>query len=35
MQAYIDYKAGKLEDRAYDEGALSAALASLPKIAAE
>jgi len=35
MQAYIDYRDGKLEDRAYDEAALSAALADLPKVAAE
>ena len=35
MQAYIDYKAGKLEDRAYDQAALDAALAGLPKVAAE
>jgi tryptophan synthase beta chain len=34
MQAYIDYFAGKLEDRAYDEKELSAALAGLPKVAA-
>src|SRR5216683_2945166 len=34
MQAYIDYKAGKLEDRAYDQAALDAALAGLPKVAA-
>ena len=34
MQAYIDYMAGKLEDRAYDEGKLNAALAELPKVAA-
>jgi tryptophan synthase beta chain len=33
MQAYIDYFAGKLEDRAYDEAALQAALAGLPKVA--
>ncbi len=35
MQAYIDYFAGKLEDRAYDEVALEKALAALPKVAAE
>jgi tryptophan synthase beta chain len=35
MQAYIDFKAGKLEDRAYDQSALDQALAALPKIAAE
>jgi len=34
MQAYIDYFAGKLEDRAYDDAALQAALAGLPKVAA-
>jgi tryptophan synthase beta chain len=34
MQAYADYFAGKLEDRDYDEGALQAALAALPKVAA-
>src|ERR1700680_2111973 len=34
MQAYIDYKAGKLEDHAYDQAALDAALARLPKAAA-
>ena len=33
MQAYIDYHAGKLEDRAYDEAALQAALAELPQVA--
>jgi tryptophan synthase beta chain len=33
MQAYIDYSAGKLEDRAYDEGELQRALAGLPKVA--
>jgi tryptophan synthase beta chain len=33
MQAYIDYFAGKLEDRAYDDVALQAALAGLPKVA--
>jgi len=35
MQAYIDYFAGKLEDSAYDETALQAAMADLPKVAAE
>ncbi len=35
MQAYIDYLAGKLEDSAYDENALRAAMADLPKVAAE
>ena len=34
MQAYIDYMAGTLEDRAYDQAALDAALADLPKVAA-
>jgi tryptophan synthase beta chain len=34
MQAYSDYFAGKLEDRAYDEAALQAALDELPKVAA-
>ena len=33
MQAYIDYFAGKLEDRAYDEGELAMALAGLPAVA--
>jgi tryptophan synthase beta chain len=33
MQAYIDYFAGKLEDRGYDDAALQAALADLPKVA--
>ena len=27
MQAYIDYQAGKLDDHAYDEAALAAAIA--------
>jgi tryptophan synthase beta chain len=35
MQAYMDYHAGKLEDRMYDQAALDASLSSLPKIAAE
>ncbi|MCB1376766.1 MAG: TrpB-like pyridoxal phosphate-dependent enzyme [Alphaproteobacteria bacterium] len=35
MQAYMDYMAGKLEDKMYDQSALDAALAGLPKIAAE
>jgi tryptophan synthase beta chain len=35
MQAYIDYFAGKLEDSAYDEKELKAAMADLPKVAAE
>ncbi len=35
MQAYIDYFAGKLEDSAYDEKELAAAMADLPKVAAE
>jgi tryptophan synthase beta chain len=34
MQAYIDYMAGTLEDRAYDQAALDAAMAELPKVAA-
>jgi len=34
MQAYIDYFAGKLEDRTYDDDALKAALADLPQVAA-
>jgi tryptophan synthase beta chain len=34
MQAYIDFQAGKLEDRPYDEAQLSAALAELPNVAA-
>lgn len=33
MQAYIDYFAGKLEDRSYDEGDLAMALAGLPAAA--
>ena len=33
MQAYIDYFAGKLKDRDYDEAALNAALAQLPEFA--
>jgi tryptophan synthase beta chain len=35
MQAYIDYLGGMLEDSAYDETALQAAMAELPKVAAE
>jgi tryptophan synthase beta chain len=35
MQAYIDYQAGKLDDRAYDEVELSAAFVQLPRVAAE
>jgi len=35
MQAYMDYFAGKLEDRDYDEAALQASLAELPVVAAE
>jgi len=35
MQAYIDYFAGKLEDRDFDPAELSKALAELPKVAAE
>ena len=34
MQAYIDYFANKLEDRAYDEAELQRSLAGLPKVAA-
>jgi tryptophan synthase beta chain len=35
MQAYMDYRSGKLADHAYDEAELRAALANLPKFAAE
>jgi hypothetical protein len=35
MQAYIDYIAGRLEDRAYDEIQLAAASADLPRVAAK
>jgi len=35
MQAYTEYLAGKLRDEDYDEAKLSAALAELPKVAAE
>ena len=35
MQAYLDFFAGKLTDRSYDEAELQAALAELPKVAAE
>jgi tryptophan synthase beta chain len=35
MQAYIDYQAGRLRDDSYDEAQLSAALADLPRLAAE
>ena len=35
MQAYMDYFAGNLEDRNYDEGELAMALAGLPPVAAE
>ena len=35
MQAYIDFHAGKLEDRPYDEAQLDAAFANLPRVAAE
>ena len=35
MMAYSDYTAGKLEDKSYDEAALQASLADLPRIAAE
>jgi len=34
MQAYIDFQAGKLEDRPYDEAELDAAFANLPRVAA-
>jgi tryptophan synthase beta chain len=34
MTAYMDYFAGRLEDRSYDEGALAAALALLPAMPA-
>ncbi|MDE2384800.1 MAG: TrpB-like pyridoxal phosphate-dependent enzyme [Alphaproteobacteria bacterium] len=34
MAAYSDFMAGKLEDKSYDENALQAALADLPKVAA-
>jgi tryptophan synthase beta chain len=34
-QAYIDFQAGKLEDRPYDEAQLDAAFANLPQVAAE
>jgi tryptophan synthase beta chain len=34
MQAYIDFFAGKLEDRDYDEGELAMALAGLPAVPA-
>ncbi len=33
MQAYMDYFAGKLEDRTYDEAELAMALAGLPAVA--
>jgi tryptophan synthase beta chain len=32
MQAYIDFFAGSLEDREYDEGELAMALAGLPAV---
>jgi tryptophan synthase beta chain len=35
MQAYMDFQAGKLEDKAYDNHALEASLADLPRVAAE
>jgi tryptophan synthase beta chain len=35
MQAYIDFPAGKLQDRPYDEAQLDAAFANLPQVAAE
>ena len=34
MQAYIDYFANKLEDRAYDEAELQRSLAGLPRVTA-
>jgi tryptophan synthase beta chain len=34
MQAYADYFAGKLEDRDFDQAALDAAFAELPRVAA-
>jgi tryptophan synthase beta chain len=34
MQAYMDFFAGKLEDKALDQKELDAALAQLPKVAA-
>jgi tryptophan synthase beta chain len=34
MGAYVDYFAGKLEDRSYDEAELQRSLAALPKVAA-
>jgi tryptophan synthase beta chain len=33
MQAYMDFMAGKLEDKSYDQAALDAALAGLPMVA--
>jgi len=35
MQAYIDYRSGMLADHAYEEAELYAALANLPKVAAQ
>jgi tryptophan synthase beta chain len=35
MQAYIDYRSGMLADHSYDEVELHAALANLPKVAAQ
>ncbi len=35
MQAYMDYRDGKLLDQDYDEGELAMALAGLPSVAAE
>ena len=35
MQAYIDYRSGMLADHAYEEAELHAALANLPKVAAQ
>jgi tryptophan synthase beta chain len=34
MQAYIDYRAGKLVDHSYDEAELAMALAGLPAVPA-
>jgi tryptophan synthase beta chain len=34
MQAYMDYFAGRLEDRDYDERELAMALAGLPSVKA-
>ena len=35
MQAYMDFEAGALEDKSYDEEMLKASLADLPRVAAE